>query len=824
MSSIVIHAHFYQPPRENPWTGAIDREDSAHPYHDWNERIHAECYRANAFARIMDGRGRVDHIVNNYLNFSFNFGPTLLNWLETAHPEAYGRILEADRQSTRLRHGHGNAIAQGYNHAILPLCNERDRRTQVIWGIADFRYRFRRDPESLWMPETACNDATLETLIDAGMSYAILSPHQAQRVRPIGTKEWRDVSNGSIDPRLPYRYFHRDGSGRSIALFFYDDALARAIAFENALASSAQLAQRLDLARGGDGKFVNVATDGESYGHHFRFGDRCIAYALETEAPARDLVVTNYAEFLEQNPPADEVQIKPGPNGEGTAWSCAHGVGRWYRDCGCQTGGQEGWNQAWRGPLRQAFDLLRDRSAKYFEEVAGDLFRDPWAARDDYISVMLERGRGRDEFLARHAGRRLRDAEAVRALNLFEMQRAAMLMYTSCGWFFTEVSGLETVQVMKYAARVLDFMDELDLDVPTGPFLDLLSAAKSNIPEMGNGADVYRRFVQPARATPQRFAAHLAISSLADHASDKGEVGDYHFHKINYIRREHGRLTLATCRVQLTQAATGRDHDLAVAAMHLGGLDFYCTLKLYPGHDSYERSVENLSTRFQIAPLPALLRLMQEEFGPNEYGLDDVLADGRWAIGEMVLRGLTGDLTAQFMHMYETDQRNIEMLHNAGFELPSALRLIAEFTLARRFEDELRRAQGSHDPAFYDNAAAIAEEIARRRYRMDKTTPNLLFSEMVTQTVRDAAGDPSPAKLRAAFDTISIAKRLRLEPNFEPAQEAVYEAVARRQPGSASLLDLGAALELSRETLTKLGEEQPKSPPLPAIPLGSVSN
>jgi alpha-amylase/alpha-mannosidase (GH57 family) len=280
MSSIVIHAHFYQPPRENPWTGAIDREDSAHPYHDWNERIHAECYRANAFARIVDGRGRVDHIVNNYLNFSFNFGPTLLNWLETAHPEAYRRILEADRQSALRRHGHGNAIAQGYNHAILPLCNERDRRTQVVWGIADFRHRFGRDPEALWMPETACHDATLETLIEAGMSYAILSPHQAQRVRQIGTEEWLDVSNGGIDPRAPYRYFHRDGSGRSIALFFYDDALARAIAFENALASSAQLAQRLDLARGGDGKFVNVATDGESYGHHFHFGDRCIAYAL----------------------------------------------------------------------------------------------------------------------------------------------------------------------------------------------------------------------------------------------------------------------------------------------------------------------------------------------------------------------------------------------------------------------------------------------------------------------------------------------------------------------------------------------------------------
>jgi uncharacterized protein DUF3536 len=398
-----------------------------------------------------------------------------------------------------------------------------------------------------------------------------------------------------------------------------------------------------------------------------------------------------------------------------------------------------------------------------------------------------------------------------------------MLMYTSCGWFFTEISGLETVQVMKYAARVLDFMDELDLDAPSGPFLDVLSAAKSNIPEMGNGADVYRRFVQPSRVTPQRFAAHLTISSLANHAAEQGEVGDYHFRKINYIKREQGHLTLATCRVQLTRGATGRDYDFAVAAIHLGGLDFYCTLKLYPGHNGFEHSAENLWTRFQIAPLPALLRLMQEEFGPNEYGLDDVLADGRWAIGEMVLRGLTGDLTAQFMHMYEKDQRMIEMLYNAGFELPSAVRLIAEFTLARRFEDELRQAQGSDDPASYDNAAAIAEEIARRRYRMDKTTPNLLFTEMVTQTVRDAAGDPAPAKLRAAFDTISVAKKLRLEPNFDPAQEAVYEAVARRKPGSGSLLDLGAALGLSRETLAKLGEEEPKSPQRSRIPR-SISN
>ncbi|MGH7248485.1 MAG: DUF3536 domain-containing protein, partial [Pseudomonadota bacterium] len=350
MTSIIIHGHFYQPPRENPWTGALDREDGANPYHDWNERIHAECYRANAFARIFDGHGNIERIVNNYTNISFNFGPTLLTWLAATHPDTYERILEADRESARRHRGHGNAIAQGYNHAILPLCNERDRRTQVRWGIADFRYRFGRSPEALWMPETACNDATLATLIEAGMSYAILSPQQALRVRAIGNHdgEWHEVSNGSIDPRVPYRYFHRDGSGRSIALFFYDDPMARAIAFEGALASSQSLMGRLAKARGENGTFVNVATDGESYGHHFHFGDRCLAYALEVEAASHDLRVTNYAEFLEDHPPRDEVEIKTGPDGEGTAWSCAHGVGRWYRDCGCSTGGQEGWNQAWR--------------------------------------------------------------------------------------------------------------------------------------------------------------------------------------------------------------------------------------------------------------------------------------------------------------------------------------------------------------------------------------------------------------------------------------------------------------------------------------------
>ena len=382
-TALVIHGHFYQPPRENPWTEMIDREPSARPFHDWNERIHSECYRPNAYARIVDSYGRVERIVNNYADISFNFGPTLLSWLERQHPVTYWRIIEADRTSVGTRKGHGNAIAQGYNHVILPLCNARDQLTQVRWGISDFRQRFGRQPESLWLPETACNDATLGVLIDEGLGYVILSPHQAERVRPLGASAWQSVIDGSVNPTVPYKYFHRDGSGRSIAIFFYDGQISKSIAFDGLLASSHMLIDRCERAAAGGAPLVNVATDGESYGHHFHFGDRGLAYALEVEAAAHGFRVTNYGEFLAENPPTWEAEIKQGPEGEGTAWSCAHGVGRWTRDCSCHAGAPEGWTQKWRAPLRAALNYLRDEAARAYAEQGGELFRDPWRARDD---------------------------------------------------------------------------------------------------------------------------------------------------------------------------------------------------------------------------------------------------------------------------------------------------------------------------------------------------------------------------------------------------------------------------------------------------------
>ena len=534
MTPLIIHGHFYQPPRENPWTGIIDPEPGALPFHDWNERIHAECYEPNGKARIVvDGAER---IVNNYAHISFDFGPTLLSWLQQHHAETYRRIVAADAQSAAQHGGHGNAIAQAYNHAILPLCNERDRTTQVRWGVADFRHRFSREPESVWLPETACNDDVLGVLIDEGLRFVILAPQQAQRVRKgrtgisgalehrlseiAGVREltgdsvlpgdWRMVNRDTVDTSVSYRYFHRDSSGRSIAVFFYDRKMAHDIAFDQALASSKLLVDRFAQRSAEASGLINIATDGETYGHHHKFGDLCLAYTLEVDAPARGFALTNYGEYLEQFSPQLEVEINNGERGEGSSWSCVHGVSRWIRDCGCQTGSEAGWNQAWRGPLRAALDFLRDEAAVYFEATRGQLFTDPWVARNDSIYLVLDEFKSRERFLSEHAPGELTREQQQRALGFLEVQRNALLMFTSCGWFFSDISGIEPIQILKYAGRVLDLMNQLGLPSPRERFLEILAEAKSNRPELGSGADIFRRFVEPVKGRPE--SAELVVT------------------------------------------------------------------------------------------------------------------------------------------------------------------------------------------------------------------------------------------------------------------------------------------------------------------------
>ncbi len=490
MSFVCVHGHFYQPPRENPWTGEIDRQESAAPYHDWNERIAAEAYAPNADPGAREGPpgGRYP---SNYARMSFDFGPTLLSWLERRAPDVYRSILDADRASRARFSGHGSAMALAYNHMILPLANRRDKRTQVLWGIRDFEHRFHRTPEGMWLPETAVDAETLEVLARQSIRFTILAPHQAVRHRARGETAWTPAAESPIDTRHSYEVCLP--GGHRIAVFFYDGPASHAVAFGGLAQGGQSLALRLQqIVAGAPGAALgSIATDGETFGHHFRGGERVLAAALDAIEEQSSPRLTSYAEHLSAHPPDYEAEIH-----ENTAWSCAHGLGRWTTDCSCKTGEHPDWNQAWRGPLRAALDWLRDRLAEVYEQKGAELLVDPWNARDDSIEIWLEGSQdAARRFLERHARRPLTPAEAAAALDMLEMQRFAMLMFTSCGWFFDDVGGLEGRQILLYAARAVQMADRVAGVGLEEPFLRRLEAARSNLPERGDARRIYEHFV-----------------------------------------------------------------------------------------------------------------------------------------------------------------------------------------------------------------------------------------------------------------------------------------------------------------------------------------
>lgn len=458
-----IHGHFYQPPRENPLMEQVELQPSAQPAHDWNERVFLECYAPNGASRILDSLGRIEDIQNNYAYMSFNIGPTLFSWLEEKHPYTYTRILEADRLSCERLDGHGNAMAQVYNHVIMPLATEEQKRLQVKWGIADFERRFHRKPEGMWMAETAINMDTVVAMIREGIKYTVLAPTQAYRVRHLTEDTWTDVSNNNIDPRRPYRIFPIAEDGTPIEkgyldVFFYDGPLSHGVGFEHLLKNAGHYGDRIGQAfdrHDHADQLVSVCTDGESYGHHEPFGDMCVAFLFKDIAPKQNMVPVNYAWFLAKHPPRHEVRLK-NAHGDGTAWSCAHGVGRWKEDCGCENGGQGGWNQKWRGPLRRAFDVLYASAEKHTGSEGPKLFKD-WSIAKD--SAILSWQMDPSMRTAWWEANLFPGADRLRASDLIEILRYSHYIFTSCAWFFSELTGIETVQNLKYAQRVLSLLE-----------------------------------------------------------------------------------------------------------------------------------------------------------------------------------------------------------------------------------------------------------------------------------------------------------------------------------------------------------------------------
>jgi len=709
---VCIHGHFYQPPRENAWLGAIERQDSAYPFHDWNERINAECYAPNGAARIMDGNGYITQIVNNYTKMSFNFGPTLLAWMQNSAPETYQAILEADKESQRNFSGHGSALAQAYNHMIMPLANSRDKYTQVFWGVRDFVHRFGRQPEGMWLPETAVDTETLDIMSQMGIRFTILSPHQTRRVRRIGDAKWHDISNEQIDFRMPYSV--NLAGGRSIAVFFYNNPISHSVAFDKLLNDGSKFAAAMLSAFDGNREgpqMVHIANDGETYGHHRRFGDMALAYAInhiETNGLAQ---ITNYGEYLWRFPPAYEVEIA-----ENTSWSCPHGVERWQRNCGCSAGGHKGFNQKWRVPLRQTLDWLRDWLSPKFERAAHPLLSDPWAARDDYIDVINDRSlQNVNRFLDKHAGHVLNDYERSRALKLLEMQRNVMLMYTSCGWFFDDIARIETVQIIQYAGRCIQLANELFGEDIESQFLQYLEKAKSNYPQHKDGRHIYQTYVKPSMIDLKQVAAHYAISSLFENYGRKKTSIYYYNIRFKGQRRFKAKgLNLMVGQAKVTSQITRDSAIFSFVVLHSDKVNPVAYVDNYRDDQHHELMVSEMAKALKTSDLAEMNRIAKAYFNNTVYTLKSLFWDERHKVIDLILESTLSQIETAYRKIYGHHFSPMHFISEMGTPAPRAFTSAAEYILNADLRHEL--SQEEPDMA---NIKLILDEIKTWQVELD---------------------------------------------------------------------------------------------------------
>ncbi len=775
MNYLCIHAHFYQPPRENPWLEQIELQDSAYPYHDWNERISAECYAPNLAARILDNQQFITRIINNYSRISFNFGPTLLSWAAEHDPGTYKGIIDADKHSQKIFSGHGSAIAQAYNHMIMPLANRRDKITQIRWGIEDFTFRFGRLPEAMWLPETAVDSESLDLMAQAGIVYVILAPHQARSIRLVGSNAaWQDVSGGRIDPARAYLF--RTPSGRTINLFFYDGPISQAVAFEKLLDNGEKFAARLTGASSPSRdwpQLIHIATDGETYGHHHRYGEMALAYALEVIEAKKWAKITNYGEYLEKFPALWEVQIH-----ENTAWSCVHGVERWRSNCGCNSG-RQGWNQNWRKPLRNALDWLRDSITPHFETLGSSLLRDPWAARDSYINVVLNRSpEVRERFGREHFLRDLSPEQQVTVWKLMELQRHAMLMYTSCGWFFDELSGIETVQVIQYSGRVVQLAEQL-FEVPfEDHFLSLLSLAKSNLPEYGDGANIYSRYVKPSIIDLEKVGAHYSISSLFAPYGDRADIFSYTVKRQESHTADAGRLRMALGQASFTSKVTQECEVLIYWVVHFGDHNVAGGVQRPSGSMGYEDMLTSISGAFERVDIPEVVRLLDRRFGERTYSLRSLFRDEQRRIVRSILSSTVAEAEAGYLQLYDQHAALMRFITSLGTPMPR------EFTAAMEYavNSLLRRACSSED-LDSGRIRSLLREAQMNSITLDKTTLEFLLRHRLETLASRFSADPSNIdKLMDLQRGLQIVKLMPFPINLWQPQNHIFGIEASLYP------------------------------------------
>lgn len=804
---LTIHGHFYQPPRENPWLEAIELQDSALPFHDWNERINKECYNPNSVSKIVDSRNRILDVVNNYEYMSYNFGPTLLSWMEQFAPLTYERIIKADIESISEHNGHGNAIAQVYNHIIMPLANEHDKETQIKWGIRDFEYRFGRKPEGMWLAETAVDDDTLRILEANGIKFTILSPYQADKFKKKGDKEWTDVSWGNIDPARSYKYNIKSAPGKSIDLFFYDGAISRSVAFDELLKDGNKFIKRLKEGVSDCRDFpqiVNIATDGESYGHHTKFGDMALAYVLKVKAKDEGFKITNYAEYLEKYRSDCEVEIK-----QASSWSCFHGVGRWKEDCGCSTGGHPGWNQKWRKPLREALDYLRDELVIIFEQEGPKYFDNVWEVRNKYIDVILDRNEMNvKKFQQENFKPDLSDEQKVHAMELLEIQRQAMLMYTSCGWFFSEISGIETVQIMKYAARAMQLATKFSNKDLETHFLEILSEAKSNIPEHGTGKDIFERFVKPSIVTTKQIASLWALSSLYQDFEDEESVYCYTIKKEAYKKVQKGSSTFVVGHIEIQSKITLQKSNVMFALMQYSGGDFHCAIKEYSDDFEFNKIKTNLIKTFLMNPLTEIIRAMDECFGKEYFTLKDIFIEERRKILQILLKGKLEKFSQTYQVMYDEGKGSIYHLQGLGLKIPDEFKISAAYALSHKFNDIVVHSGGFLDEDSIQQATDLNYEAKKIDIQLDKTPSNKIFSKKILQNINRLVHSFEIQQADVLLEIFDSINKLELQIDISEAQNIYFSKIYHK---IGDIIESGTATKRSSnkkfiEMLLEIGE------------------
>ncbi len=762
---ICIHGHFYQPPRENAWLEVIEVQDSAHPYHDWNERISAECYAPNTASRILNEKGVIKNIISNYYKISFNFGPTLLSWMETHDRETYEAILKADRDSAAHFNGHGSAIAQIYNHMILPLANSRDKETQIIWGIRDFEFRFKRKPEGMWLSETAVDLESLELLARHNIKFTILAPRQAKAIRKLGETTWTNVNTTDLDTRRPYKCNLK--SGRSIVLFFYDGDISQGVAFNGLLNDGKKFAHRLldgfDIPVE-EPQLVHIATDGETYGHHHKHGDMALAYALDYIERHKHSHVTNYAEFLSKVPPLYEAEIH-----ESSSWSCVHGVERWRDNCGCNSG-KPNWHQLWRKPLRETLDWLRDELIKIYETEAAKFLKDPWLARDDYVDVILDRS---DESVGRFFEKHcFVEVEQNRVLRMMEVQRNAMLMYTSCGWFFDDLSGIETTQIMQYACRAMQLVSQVSDIKLEEEFLKRMEVAPSNVPSLANGREVYKKYVIPAKTNLQRVGMHYAVASIFEEDPESFPVFNYTTKNDVFIRKEAGEQKLVIGITKVKSNVTRSEKKFAFAVIYMGQHNIIGNISIDMEPEKFNLMQANIITAFEEARLGDIIGLMQIYFGPEKYTIWQLFQDEKRKVFDLITYQSMRDLENSLRRIYNRDYPLVMALANNDAPIPNAYRTTFEYIL----NADLTRCFLSERINIRQIERITSELVKWRLSIEDSDQLERLVGESIIRELRrfSLEGD-NYTRIERLNRIFPLLSQLKLSPNLYKSQNLYFE-------------------------------------------------